>query len=576
MNHKLKKTVASVVITASMMSAGYSAFAAGTAEAAISTQKAVTYKLTRVLDVEVKSVLNERVQEGTRLAVVIRMKNNGNAVTRVPEYELRVKTSEGIQYTLLPSASNAKAIQPKANTELSYMTVIDRTDSVSLTEVNWTDVDVYVYPKKETLIVAAPIQGEAWKGSDTPITDPTAVKKWSESFVIPSVISPIQYTPVGINKETTKDGTFYVVQFLAYNPADKRESIPNFVVDGKTDGKIYSGSRVEQGVVTLEAKEKKYIHFSIPVDQDAVLTSLNLLTPETFAQGGGAGGPGERVTYNVGRLNILLPTQGNINNYEAYTLGAPMKFDSLSTLIHPNMDVSIVELNMHENKEEGSKNVTAKFKLTNKSDRPIAVPNFQSEIISADGYQYSGSKQSISTPSVLPNSSITVSFQYTVPFSETGKGLALRVLDAKTAAPFKTTIAAYNVTLQPGNEQDRFSVYPFDVKVTSWTIGTQYNMTTLTHSYKAKFFFDIERQQQVQVDPSFSHLQFELYDKADRLLGTATASFIGSKRIVSGENNFSFNGTSEQFGYPLSVRIYEVFTTETGAEGKRLLGVFKQ
>ncbi|SDI78415.1 hypothetical protein SAMN05421868_12185, partial [Paenibacillus naphthalenovorans] len=28
--------------------------------------------------------------------------------------------------------------------------------------------------------------------------------------------------------------------------------------------------------------------------------------------------------------------------------------------------------------------------------------------------------------------------------------------------------------------------------------------------------------------------------------------------------------------YPLSVRIYEVFTTETGAEGKRLLGVFKQ
>ncbi|MGF9712324.1 hypothetical protein EXW96_04135 [Paenibacillus sp. JMULE4] len=59
-------------------------------------------------------------------------------------------------------------------------------------------------------------------------------------------------------------------------------------------------------------------------------------------------------------------------------------------------------------------------------------------------------------------------------------------------------------------------------------------------------------------------------------LGTATAPFIGSNRIVNGENNFTFSGNSEQFGYPLSVRIYEVFTTETGAEGKRLLGVFKQ
>ncbi|MBP1156209.1 MULTISPECIES: hypothetical protein [unclassified Paenibacillus] len=576
MNHKLKKTVASVVITASIMSTGYSALAAEASEPAISAQKVATYKLTEALEVEVKSVLNERVQEGTRLGVVIRMKNNGNTVTRVPEYELRVKTSEGIQYTLQPSGVNAKAIQPKANTELSYMTVIDRTDSVSLTEVNWTDVDVYVYPKKETLIAAAPIQGEAWKGIDTPITNPTAVKKWSESFVIPSVISPIQYTPVGINKESTIEGTFYVVQFLAYNPANKRESVPNFVVDGKTDGKIYSGKRVEQGIVALEAKEQKYIHFAIPVDQDAVLTSINILTPETFAQGGGAGAAGGPVTYNVGRLNVLLPTQGNINNHQAYTLGTPMKFDSLSTLIHPNMEVSVVELHMDENKVEGFNNVTAKFKLANKSNRPIAVPNFHSDIMSADGYQYNGSKQNITTPSVLPNSSLTVSFTYSVPASETGSGLALRVLDAKTAAPHKTTIAAYNVELQAAGENREFSVYPFDVKVRNWTIGAQFNSMTLSYSYKAKFFFDIQRQQQVQVDPSFSHLQFEFYNSADNLLGTSTASFIGLNRLVSGENNISIPQTYDQLGFPLKVRIYEVFNTETGAEGKRLLGEYKQ
>ncbi|WP_025853343.1 hypothetical protein [Paenibacillus ehimensis] len=603
MNNKLKKTVASVVITASLMSTGYSALAAEPTGSEPAAQAVVTYKLTDLLDVEVKGVLNERIQDGTRLGVVIRMKNNGTGSTRVPDYELRLKTSEGIEYTLQPSVSNVKSIQPKANTELSYMTVIDRTDTVNLAQVNWTDVDYYVYPKKETLIVAAPITGEPWKGSDTPITDPSAIKKWSDSFTIPTLTSPIQYTPAAINKESTEKGTVYVVQLLAYNPSNQRETIPAFTVDGKAAGKVFSGSLVEQGNVTLEAKEEKYIHFAIPTDQDTILTSLNVLTPEKFAVagaagiGGGAGSAGAGAggaagagaganagaaagaagVYNVGRLNILLPSQQTGETALSYKLGTPMSLDKRSQLIHPDMDVSVIEFHMFDNKEEGSKTVSAKFKLTNKTDRPLAVPAFATDLVSSDGYEYNGSRQNITTPNVLPNSSLTVNYFYTIPVSETGKGLSLKIQDTKTAAPYKSTIGAYSIALQTEESKDTFALYPFEIKVNSWQIGTSFNaMGAKNYQYKAKFFMEVSRHDQVQVDPSFSGLLFELYDSADRLIGTGNGSFVGANRLTTGENNITFDGSTEQFDHPLTVRIYEQFTTIGGQKSKRLLTVLKQ
>ncbi len=602
MNNKLKKTVASVVITASIMSTGYSALAAEPAGSEPAAQAVVTYKLTDLLDVEVKGVLNERIQDGTRLGVVIRMKNNGTGSTRVPDYELRVKTSEGIEYTLQPSASNAKSIQPKANTELSYMTVIDRTDTVNLVQVNWTDVDYYVYPKKETLIVAAPIAGEPWKGGDTPITDPSAIKKWSESFTIPTLTSPIQYTPVAINKESTDKGTVYVVQLLAYNPSDQRETIPAFTIDGKAAGKIFSGGLVEQGSITLEAKEDKYIHFAIPTDQDTILTSLNVLTPEKFAVAGGAGGAGlgggastagaeaggaagagaganagAAGVYNVGRLNILLPSQQSGEVALAYKLGTPMSLDKRSQLIHPDMEVSVIEFHMFDNKDEGSKTVSAKFKLSNKTDRPLAVPAFATDLVSSDGYEYNGSRQNITTPNVLPNSSLTVNYFYTIPVSETGKGLSLKIQDTKTAAPYKTTIGAYSIALQTDESKDTLVLYPFEIKVNDWQIGTSFNaMGAKNYQYKAKFVMEVNRHDQVQVDPSFSGLLFELYDSADRLIGTGNGAFVGANRLATGENNITFDGSTEQFDHPLTVRIYEQFTTADGQKSKRLLTVLKQ
>ncbi|MCZ8511297.1 hypothetical protein O9H85_02345 [Paenibacillus filicis] len=576
MNKKLQITVASVVIGASLLSTGYTVRAAeGTTQEATATVSP-SYKLTDSLDVEVKTVLNEHVLDGTRLGVVIRMKNNSDSITRVPDtIEVRVKTTEGTTYTLQASASNVKSIQPKASSELSYLSVIDRTDDVTLSEVNWTDVDYYVYPKKETVVVTAPITTQPWKGSDAPITDPSAVKKWSESFKIPSLLSPLQYTPIGISKESSDKGNVIVVQLLAYNPTGQRETLPDFQIDGKTEGKIFSGKRVEQGTIVLEGKEEKYIHYAIPVDPDTELTSLNLLTAEKFAQAG-QGQSGGLLSYNVGRLNILLPSGPSASAFESYVYGNPLKFDKRSNLIQSDLEVTLAEFTIQDNTDEGSKNVTAKFKLNNKGDRPLAVPVFQTDLLSSDGYTYSGARQNLTTPSILPNSGVTVSYSFKVPGSETGKGLALKIQDAVSAAPYKTTIASYAVELQPVSTNDEFSVYPFFAKIRSWDITGMFNRQgTLQYTYKAKFMMDLKRDDQMQVDQSSSKLQFELYDSLDRLIGTSQASFIGPNRLVTGENNIMFSGSSEQFDHPLTIRVYEYFTTATG-DSKRLLAVFKQ
>jgi len=566
-NNKLKLSVASVVISVSLLGTGYSALAADSAAAG--APAVVSYKLTDLLDVEVKGVLNERVDAGTRIGVVVRLKNNGSAITRVPDYELRVRTNEGIEYTLQGSAANAKSLQPKATTELSYMTTIDRTDEVVLSQVNWTDVDYYVYPKKETLIVGIPVQGVSWQGSDTTITDPAALKKWSESFTIPGLISPLQYTPVSLNKESTEQGTVIVVQLLAYNPTGKRETIPAFGIDGKSASKVYEGSRVEQRSLVLEPKEEKYIHYAIPVDQDTTIESFNVLTRESFAQAGGV------TNFNVGRLNIILPSNAVTTGVAAYKIGTPIAFDKLSELIHPDMQVSVVEFVMDENEEAGNKHVTAKFKLTNNSSKPVALPTFQADLVSTDGYEYAGSRQNVVTRTVMPNSSLTVSYSFTVPVSEKGNGLVMKIQDTTSAAPYKSTVAVFSTELQ-APEKGKFSLYPFDVKVKDWHLVSDYGPTTqYRYAYRLKLDLAIQRDEQVQLDPNFSNLFFELYDSSDRLVGSASGSLYGTGRLVNGENNITINGASETFDPRMKVRIYETFQTPAG-EAKRLLAEFKQ
>lgn len=572
MKKKLKKTIVSIALTAAMLNvSSYAVWAAdepAPAKVVKSSAAAQYYHLNDKLDVQITSVLNERVENGTQIGVVIKMKNNGTSITRVPDYELRVTTSDNVTYTLQPSAANVKSVQPKTEAQLSYLSVIDRTDAVQLTDVSWIDVDYYVYPKLETLLVSAPIAGAPWKGSDSAITDETALLKWTDTFTLPYSDSKIEFTPTGIHKELTEKGTVYVVQLMAVNPLDKRETVPAFTLDGKSKTKNFAGKRVEQDAVVLEAKEQKYIHFAIPTDQDTVLNSLNVLTSETFVSGTAA----SPLQYQIGRYNIALENALN-NGALPYALGEPMKFDSRSDLIHPDLQVSLVEFTMDPNDEEGSQKVTGKFLLKNKSDRPMTVPNFDVSLLSTDGYEYSGARQKSVASSILPNSGVIVNFGFTLPSTESGQNLTVKVQDAVTAAPYKTTIAAYSAPLQAPAKGDKFSMYPFDITVENWDLS--YLFSNLMFSYKGKFILDIKRQNEIQVDNNYSKLQFELYDGIGRLVGTSTKAMIGQGRLVSGENNITFDGSSEQFESPLHLKVYEVFPTANG-DAKRLLAEFEK
>lgn len=573
MKNKLILSLASAAISVSLLGPGLAAYAAEGTPPVLAAAAAPSVKLTALLDVELKSVLSQKTENGTRLGVVVRLKNSGAAVTRVPDYEVRAETADGIQYTLKPSVSNARSVQAKASTELSYLADIDRTDDVTVTQVNWTDVDYYVYPKTETTIATLPVQGEVWQGDASVIAKPEALKKWSDSFTIPGLLSPIQYTPVSISKESAAAGTVYVVQLLAHNPADRRESVPSFSLDGKEGEKVFTGSRVEQGALVLEAGAEKYIHYAIPAEQDTALESLNLLTGETFADAGAAG---VAVTsYAVGRLHILLPGEGEGARAVAYALGTPIAFDNRSQLVSPDLKVSVEQFYMHANKEEGNKGVTATFKLTNTSRKPLAVPAFAADLVTKEGYEYAGSRQAIQTAAVLPGSSVTVRYAFTVPASEKGENLVLKLQDAVTAAPYKTTIAALSAGLQK-TDNNNWSLYPFNVKVNSWTLNSSYSpATNYMYVYRLKLDLSIERDEGVQVDNAFSRIMVELYDSFDRLVGTGGANLYGMDRLVNGDNSITLQGASDMLDIRHKIYVYEVFSTPNG-EAKRLLAQYNQ
>jgi hypothetical protein len=575
MNRSWKKTAAAALLSALLLTTAYPVWASDpvSGEGTPVAQSAqIRYSLNPSIEVEIKSILNESTLEGTKLGAVIRMHNTSSKVTRVPEYELRVRTADGVEYTLQPSSKNAKSLQPKAQQELSYLTIIDQSEETELSQISWVDVDMYVYPKKETTLLTLPVDtSNSWKGSNSVITNQTAIFKWGEAFTLPVLSSPIVYRTKDIHLEFVDKKPVSIVQIEASNPAKDRQTVPAFTMDGKTESQVFVGKRAE-GAIILEPGEKQYLHMLIPIELGSSLNSLNVLTPEKFFAGG------EDKSYSIGRLNILLP--GNATSTiaaAAYEFGKPMQLDPLNQKIHKSMDVSLVELHIKENDADGFQTAVAKFKLTNRSERPLPVPVFQTELASKDGYTYSGSRQSATALNIVPNASYVVSYSFALPASETGEGLKLSLYDKQTTGEdsYNSILASYQVAAQSDYDDKLLKVYPFDVKVDDWTIVAQYSQMT-GYDYKLKLFLALTQDKQVLSDANSSKLEFDVFDSTDNLIGSTIKGFTGANRLQSGENNINLNATSEQLAYPVHINVYEVFTNENGETAKRLLTTFKQ
>ncbi|MNI23111.1 Telomeric repeat-binding factor 2 [compost metagenome] len=569
-----KQAVTSVTLSVALLTMSAPVWAADVNASQTNTnriQSVDTYALTQSVHIEIKSLLNEPTGDGTRLGVVLRVSNTSNQLTRVPEYELRIRTVEGVEYKLKGSAKNPASIQPKSQLELSYLTIIDQPDELQLDSLQWVEVDEYVYPKKETIMLNVPIDSIAsWKGSDTVITDQLALKKWGEVFSLSVFRSPIEYRTTDIHKEVDKNGPVTVVQIEAANPSNERQTVPEFTLDGTTGNLVFNGVKAE-GSITLEPKEKKYLHILIPTDLDSELTALNVVTPEKFSSST------DENTFYVGRLRILLPSLDKEEKsiVPTYELGKPMELDPLNKRVHSSMEVALVELNMNEIDEDGFKTAIAKFKYTNKSDRPLPIPNFQTSLASKDGYEYNGSKQATVAQKVVPNAAYTVSYSYAIPSSEQGKDLKISLYDQQVVdqISFLSPLAAYKVNAEPSIDNKKFKVYPYDINLKDWAVSANYSNGT--YSYKVKVYLDILQDKQVITDATGSKLEFAAYDNLGRVLGSSTQNLVGQNRLYNGANTISLNAESEQLEYPLTIKVYEVFTNANGELVKRFLTSFK-
>ncbi|MDQ0888727.1 hypothetical protein QFZ81_003815 [Paenibacillus sp. V4I9] len=262
---------------------------------------------------------------------------------------------------------------------------------------------------------------------------------------------------------------------------------------------------------------------------------------------------------------------GEVSSYaaaQAYTIGTPFKL-SASNLIDSNIDLSLVEFGMSENSDFGFKTVVAKYKLTNKGTSSLTIPDFQTDLTSAEGYTYSGVRQSAVAKTIAPNTSYVLSYSYLLPASEKADQLALNVYDANRLA-----VGSYKTAIQPIPSTGAVSLYPFSIDLKDYSVSATYNKDS-SYGYRLRVDLDVNRQDQVITDANFSTLDFEVVDSEGRLLSSKSMSFTGQQKIMSGVQFIDF-GTikSEQLSSDISINLYEVVATPNG-DAKRLVKTLK-
>ncbi|OXM85203.1 hypothetical protein CF651_16525 [Paenibacillus rigui] len=528
------------------------------------------YYLTNSVKVAVKSVLNEQIPEGTRIGAVVRLTNEGPRLTRVPDVEVRAKTEEGIEYKLVSSQANPVAIQPKETVELSYMIVVDRQDAFSLSELTWVDVDEYASPKTEKSILSIPVASLEWRGENAVISNPEAIKQWGETFTISALSTALEYKPVSFNEQNTPKGSQTILELLVDNKTDQKKKIPDFRMNVRSDTRVFNGQRLEKDPIVLEPAEKRYIHYVFPAGSKDALKSLMILTPESFSVDDKT-----QIDFAIGQLAIMLPADSSQWNKAsaapAYDWNKVIEFDPLNKVIPSQVGVSLVSLQLHEGVGGGFKAAVAKFKLQNRSDNPIALPQFQAQLIDKNGSKYMGVRQTTAVEALVPNISYVIYYTFVMPSTEKGDQLTMEMLDTTSVAPYNLAIAKFQTTIQADKAQDGvLNFYPFQVKVNSWKVEVYMGSMreALPYSYKLILDLDIQLQDGAVVDQSFPKMKAELVDAQGRVIGSKALSFTNENKLVTGSQTISLD--SILFEFADTLRLYETVDTPFG-QAERLI-----
>ncbi|OXM86782.1 hypothetical protein [Paenibacillus rigui] len=582
MRTKLKKAAAAALITSMLMSFNCSAVLADDMqEVTIDNRYPAT--LNGPLQVKVNGFLSEHTLSGTRIGIQVKMYNISNDTVRVPDYEVRILTENGAKYVLKGSADNAVSVPPLSNINLSYLAQIDLPVNLKPTDLVWIDVNKDVYPKQETTLLDLPVSNLVWYGDNSAITDASAVKAWGETFTIPSVDSALTYTPVSLTTDFKDQTPVQLIKLLVQNPGAKSEPIPPIVLNGKSASQIYKGSRSDQSVTNLDPGEKKYIYYSIPTDLDTQLSSFTLSTVETYVTPNRAD-VSAAVSYAIGRLSIGLPTAEQASNDStkpiAYTMNTTLPIDPINNVVNPNISVSVVDLQLYENKGMGYQTGIAKLKFSNQSDKPLPVPQFAAELVGS-GFSYAGTRNNATSTLIVPGTDYVVTYSFVLPLKDAKEQYVLRLIDQKTAAPYKVTFSQAIVNVShPAQDPLKAALYPYELSIHDWALSTLAGLSQATqsyaYSYKLSINMDLVSNIPVMVDSKFNKLLMELNNANGRTIATTTLDLNGDNRLTTGQQLIYFKDTqSDQLEYPLTLNLYEVIDTPNGP-ARRLVSTLQQ
>jgi hypothetical protein len=534
------------------------------ANAAESAADDTPHKLTSALRAGVKTVLNERVPGGFRIGVVVRLYNTGTRSVPVPGYELRAITSGGEVYTLIPSADNPRIVQPKEKAELSYMLTVSRPDAFSLRRLEWVEVDEYVYPKKETIVLNVTVTGLEWLGASTVFTDANRLKAWGQSFTIPTESADLVYTPVRLAERHTPQGTTAVLVLEAKNKGSRLVWVPEFTVTGRTAQDYYPAERAESGPIGIQPGESRYLHFVMRLPGPEVWSGFTISTPESFRDAAGS------IRYEAGRLQIKPPAAPETQQVQmVYSLFNPIR---VSSTFRPNLakevDISLAEVYRFEQAGDGYLTAVAKFRLLNRSRVTVPIPDFGVEWTTSTGVSYAGERLETRQKTLMPGVGMVVAYVFTLPLSaERDAKARLTLLDGDPNM-FQLPVGAVEIRLDElgrvaNRGADADDLYPFKLGIGSGSIDSLTGILSLDIS--------VTRKPNVVFDERSIRLKIEIADENERVLASETYALAGAERLISGlktfdlglgdrtaENDSASNSNGLDNLGPFFVRVYEV------------------
>lgn len=391
-------------------------------------------------------------------------------------------------------------------------------------------------------------------------------------------------TEATASKQT--DGTHVIAKVEVRNAGKTTESIPGltaaFLFGSAESAPANKDTLSHPAELEAGASTTYYFQYVASRPVDATKLKLVLLeskengaAPATStaadAEAGAAETPAVSSALPVALVSLsgLQPAVTGASSYEDYTFGTPFSLPANSTL-SSSVEVALMDLRLYENTDTGYKTVIGKYKFTNVSQSPVAVPALQTDLIGAFGGVYTGTPQQATNQEIMPSTSYIASYAYILPDKEEGIGYQINIVDDKTLSNERLTLGAYRVALQE-TVFDRYvpytlSYYPYQVDVTSSDIIWNYISSSDKYTGTLKLVLEATIGEKAIVEASQSSLLFELINEENgQTVSSASVSMGGAEKLQTGRLALTLEGIPADVITQVNIlRIYEVLETPNG------------